>query len=110
MQLTITKLLRLLQISIGARSSILLLLDAVSGFKYLQMGDIILSQGTWEVVFETLNQIHGLCAFTSQVTRVLAIEGWRETSFAVLGGCKMSPMSTWCRAGAIPAFDPGSQD
>ena len=102
-QLTITKLLILLQISIGARNSILLLLDAVSGFKYMQMGDIMLSQGTWEVVFETRNQIHGLCAFTSHV---LAMEGWRETSFAVLGGCKMSSMPTWCRAGAIPAFDP----
>lgn len=55
------RLLSLYQISIGARDLVLLILDAMPGLRELGIGEVFLSQGSWEGVFEALKQMPGLC-------------------------------------------------
>ena len=57
------KLLKLFQISIGATGLILLLLDGMPELENLEIGEIMLSQGSWEGTFEALKQMHRLCGF-----------------------------------------------
>ena len=56
------KLLNLSQISIGATDLILLLLDAMPALTHLELDEIMLSQGSWEEVFEAIKKMHRLCA------------------------------------------------
>ena len=52
------KHLGLFHLRIGANELILLFLDAMPGLESLEMGEIGLSQGCWEGVFEALKQMH----------------------------------------------------
>lgn len=52
------KTLALFQLRIDASDLILLFLDAMPGLKSLKMGELGLSQGCWEGVFEALKQMH----------------------------------------------------
>lgn len=54
------KVLKLSQLCVGATDLVLLFLDAMPGLKDLEMGDMGLSQGCWEGVFEALKQMHRL--------------------------------------------------
>lgn len=55
--------LGLFQMSIGATDLISLVLSAMPGLKYLELGEIILSEGSWRCVFESFKQMRRLCAF-----------------------------------------------
>ena len=72
------KLLRLFQISIGATELILLLLDGMPELENLEIGEIMLSQGSWEGVFEALKQMHRLCGFQITDNALLYHHGGRE--------------------------------
>lgn len=72
------KLLRLFQISFGATEFILLFLDGMPELEYLAIGEIVLSQGSWEGIFEALKQMHRLCGFQITDDALLYHHGGRE--------------------------------
>lgn len=71
------KLFGLFRISIGATDLVLLVLDAMPGLKHLEIGQIILSQGSWEGVFEAFKQMHRLCVFQISPHSYLFQDGGR---------------------------------
>ena len=72
------KLLKLFRISIAATDFILLLLDAMPELKHLEMGDINVSRGCWQGIFEALKQMHRLRVLILPIFENLYHHGDRE--------------------------------
>lgn len=72
------KLLKLFTISIAATDFILLLLDAMPELKHLEMGEISLSRGCWQGIFEALKQMHRLRVLILPIFDNLYHHGDRE--------------------------------
>lgn len=71
------KLLKLFSISVAATDFVLLLLDAMPQLKHLEMGEIKLSRGSWQSIFEALKQMHRLRVLILPVSENLYHHGDR---------------------------------